>query len=192
MVLLKEIEHAEEVPVDFAFIKSVVKPIIPKIHMIAHEDLPEKPDLDHDVFKGSDAVAILFRVFHSNLPTDVAHWCCLMKASHGKKVRFYDSLALNLKRIYALTSESPKLLWALRNTSYEDSHTKMQDMVRKQKYCGTAVSCRLRYPYMSNREFERHILSYDRSHPGRTMTLMTLFHYFDQKEYSKKYLEKVK
>ena len=185
MGLLNEVKHAEEVPVDFAFIKSVVKPML-KVHMIEHEHLPEKPDLARDVFKGSDAVAILFRVFHADLPTEVAHWCCLLKASHGKKVRFYDSLALNLRKIYALTGESPKMVYALRNTNYEKSHTKMQEMVRKQKYCGTAVACRLRYPQMSNKQFERHILSYDRSRPGQTMTLMTLFHYYDQKEYDAK------
>ena len=43
--LLNEVEHAESTPVDFKFIESVVHPILPKMHMINHEELKSNPDL---------------------------------------------------------------------------------------------------------------------------------------------------
>ena len=188
--LLREVEHAESTPVDFKFIESVVRPILPKIHMINHESLKSNPDLAKDVMKGDDAVCILMTVLHHSQPTNIRHWTCLFKGPHGYV--FFDSLNLNLKKLYALTGEENKLLYALRHTKFEQSHTALQKMISKQKYCGTAVSCRLRYTHMTNTQFERHILSYDRSSPGKTMTLMTLFHYRDQREYEKgdKYLVK--
>ena len=169
--LLNEVEHAESTPVDFKFIESVVHPILPKMHMINHEELKSNPDLHKDVMKGDDAVCILMTVLHHSQPTEIRHWTYL-------------------KKLYALTGEEPKLLYALRPTKYESSHRALQKMISKQKYCGTAVSCRLRYTHLTNKQFERHILSYDMGSPGKTMTLMTLFHYRDQREYAKgdKYL----
>jgi hypothetical protein len=189
MSLLSEIEHAESTPVDFRFIKAVASPIVPKMHMIRHDSLPEKPDLHKDIMKGDDAVVILFRVHHNSRPTPMAHWCTLFKGKHG--FVFFDSLAINLRRIYALTGEKPKLLHALRNTKYEKSHHALQQMISKQKYCGTACAVRLRYSKrLTNRGFERMILQYDASTPGKTLALMCLFHFIDEDEYDKKYLKK--
>ena len=182
MSLLNAVRRAENTPVDYKFIHSVSKPLCPSQRMVQHETLPEKPSLE-DVFKGKDAVCILFRVLHHSIPTAIAHWCCLFKGKN-RKITFFDSLALNLKGIYRLTHESPKLLYALRNTKYERSHRPLQKLIARQKYCGAAVAVRLRfYKTKSNREFESFILNHDRGNPGHTLCTLCYFHYEDQHEY---------
>lgn len=121
-------------------------------------------------------------MLHHDLPTAVAHWCCLFRGKKG--LVFFDSLALNLKGIYRLTQESPKIIHALRKLKYERSHRPLQKLLARQKYCGAAVAVRLRYyKTKTNREFERFILNHDRGSPGITLCTLVLFHYTDQHEY---------
>ena len=182
MSLLSEIKRAESTPVDYRFIHSVASPICKSMRYVQHEKLPAKPTLA-DIFKGKQAVCILFTVLHHSLPTNIRHWTCLFKGKKGR-ITFFDSLGLNLKGIYSLTHEKRKLEWALRDTKYEKSHTPLQQMISKQKYCGCAVAVRLRYyKTKTNREFERYILEHNRKFPGETLATLCLFHYADQHEY---------
>ena len=182
MSLLSELKRSIRTPTDYKFIHSVASPVCKNMGVVMHESLPDKPSL-HDVMKGHDAVAILMRVLHDSHPTPIAHWVALFKGKN-KKLRFFDSLNLNLKGIYRITSEKPKLLHALRGHKYEQSHQALQKLVSHQKYCGCAVACRLRFwNTKTNSEFERFILTHDRQHPGLTMVTLCLWHYTDQHEY---------
>jgi hypothetical protein len=181
MSLLNEIKLAENTPTDYKFIHSIASPVVKNLGVVYHEKLPEKPSL-HDIFGSHDAVCILFRLLHHDRPTPVAHWCCLFRGKKG--LVFFDSLAINLKGIYRITHESRKLEHALKGHKYEHSHTPLQKMVSKQKYCGCAVAVRLRYyKTKTNAEFERFIINHDRTHPGETLATLCLFHYTDQHEY---------
>ena len=174
------IKLAERTPTDYAFIHSVASPVCKKLGLVIHEDLPDKPELK-DIFKGRDAVCILFTVLHGDEPTAISHWCALFKGKKNK-ITFFDSLAINLDGIYARTNEKPKVKWALRNTKYERSHRPVQRMIRQQKYCGCACAVRLRfYKTKTNHEFEKYILNYAPKQPGVALATLCLFHYTDQK-----------
>ena len=182
MSLLDELHRAVRTPVDYKFIHSVVSPVIPKLGMVLHESLPDKPSLKR-VMGSHDAVCILFRVLDHGRPTPIAHWTCLFKGKHNK-LYFFDSLALNLKGIYRLTNESHKIEHALIGHKYQRSHQALQKLISHQKFCGAAVATRLRYAKTkTNREFERFILGYDKTHPGQTCAMLCLWHYTDQHEY---------
>ena len=166
---------------DYKFIHSVASPICKSMTYVLHESLPDKPSLE-DVFKGKQCVCILFRVLHHEEPTQIAHWTCLMKGKKG--VMFFDSLGINLKGIYRLTHEPPKIAYALRNTKYEQSHHPLQKLLSRQKYCGCAVVVRLRYyKTHTNAQFEKLILDHNRQKPGLLLVTLCLFHYTDQHEY---------
>ena len=181
MSLLAEIQRAINTPVDYKFIHSVASPICKSMTYVLHESLPDKPSLE-DVFKGKQCVCILFRVLHHEEPTQIAHWTCLMKGKKG--VMFFDSLGINLKGIYRLTHEPPKITYALRNTKYEQSHHPLQKLISRQKYCGCAVAVRLRYyKTHTNAQFEKLILDHNRQKPGLLLVTLCLFHYTDQHEY---------
>ena len=182
MSLLDELHRAVSTPVDYKFIHSVVSPVIPNLGMVLHESLPDKPSLKR-VMGNHDAVCILFRVLDHGRPTPIAHWTCLFKGKHGK-LCFFDSLALGLSGIYRLTHEPHKIEHALRGHKYERSHQALQRLLSQQKFCGAAVATRLRYAKTkTNREFERFILGYNKTHPGLVFSMLCLWHYTDQHEY---------
>ena len=104
MSLQTLIKRGLDTPVDFAFIKRVVGSTV-SIRMVDHEsDLPDKPTLGQ-VFKGSDAVAILLHVLQGG--QKIGHWVLLLQATPQRKIAFFDSLGMGLYKLYKFTHESP-------------------------------------------------------------------------------------
>jgi len=97
MKLNKLLKESLKIPVEFAFIKSVVGKAS-KLGMVDYESLNKKTTLK-SIFGSNDCVAILFHIVHDGVVTPIGHWCLLIKAKGKNHIQFFDSLGLGLKKI---------------------------------------------------------------------------------------------
>ena len=162
--------------VAFDFIKKVVAQSC-KIKQIQHESIGKKTL--QQLFDGHDAVAILFNVIHGNTRSAIGHWCLLLKKQAKRKMRFFDSLGLGLKKVYGITHERPVLLKLLSGHDWEDSKVKLQTMGTDFRECGSYCAVRAKFHKMTNKQFVHLIKSHNFAKPDETCVLLTLLHYLD-------------
>jgi len=179
MSLQTLVNRAVDTPVSFAFIKRVTGKSV-KIRMVDHESgLSHKPSLA-DVFKGSEAVAILLHILQGKSP--VGHWVLLLKATPQRKIQFFDSLGLGLYKLYDLTHEEPKLLHALRGHSWQNSSVQLQRFGSHYRECGAFISVRAKFHKLTNGAFVKLIKSYNKTKPDETAVLLVLLHYLEDEK----------
>ena len=162
--------------VAFDFIKKVVGQSC-KIKQIQHESIGTKT-VDQ-LFDGHDCLAVLFNVIHGNTRSAIGHWCLLLKKKKGRKMQFFDSLGLGLRKIYGITHERPLLLKALAKHDWEDSKVKLQTMGTDFRECGSFTALRAKFHKMTNKQFVHLIKSHNFAKPDQTCVLLTLLHYLD-------------
>ena len=109
MDIRKLVKSALHEAVAFDFIKKVVGQSC-KLKRIDHESIGNKTL--KQLFDGHDAVAILFNVIHGKTRSPIGHWCLLLKKQKQRKMQFFDSLGLGLKKVYGITHEKPILIIA--------------------------------------------------------------------------------
>ena len=176
MDLRKLVKSALHEAVAFDFIKKVVGNSC-KIKQIQHESIGTKT-VDQ-IFDGHDAVAVLFNVIHGNTRSEIGHWCLLLKKQKGRRMQFFDSLGVGLKKIYGFTHEKPLLLKALSGHKYDDSTVKLQTMGTDYRECGSFTALRAKFHQMTNKQFVHLIKSHNFAKPDETCVLLTLLHYLD-------------
>ena len=162
--------------VAFDFIKKVVGQSC-KIKQIQHESIGKKTL--QQLFDGHDAVAVLFNVIHGNTRSAIGHWCLLLKKQAKRKMQFFDSLGLGLKKVYGITHERPILLKLLSGHDWEDSKVKLQTMGTDFRECGSYCAVRAKFHKMTNKQFVHLIKSHNFAKPDETCVLLTLLHYLD-------------
>lgn len=162
--------------VAFDFIKKVVGQSC-KIKKVDHESIGNKT-LDQ-LFDGHDCLAILFNVIHGNTRSAIGHWCLLLKKQKRRKMQFFDSLGLGLKKIYGITHEKPLLKKVLSGHVWEDSSVKLQTMGTDFRECGAYCAVRAKFHKMTNKQFVHMIKSHNFAKPDETAVLLTLLTYLD-------------
>ena len=176
MDLRKLVKSALHEAVAFDFIKKIVGQSC-KLKRIDHESIGNKTL--KQLFDGHDCVAILFNVLHGKVRSPIGHWCLLMKKQKERKMSFFDSLGLGLKKVYGITHEQPTLLKLLRHEKWEDSHVKLQTMGTDFRECGSYCGVRAKFHRMTNKQFVHLIKSHNFASPDETCVLLTLLHYLD-------------
>lgn len=179
MSLQTLINRAVDTPVSFAFIKRVVGKSA-KIRMVDHESgLSHRPSLA-DVFKGHEAVAILLHILQGKTP--IGHWVLLLKGNSNRKIQFFDSLGLGLYKLYDLTHEEPKLLYALKGHKWANSSVQLQRFGTHYRECGAFIAVRAKFHKLTNGAFVRLIKSYNKTKPDETAVLLVLLHYLEDQK----------
>ncbi len=176
MDLRRLVKSALHEAVAFDFIKKVVGQSC-KIKKVDHESIGNKT-LDQ-LFDGHDALAILFNVIHGNTRSAIGHWCLLLKKHKRRRMQFFDSLGLGLKKIYGVTHEKPYLTRLLAGHKWDDSTVKLQTQGTDFRECGAFTALRAKFHQMTNRQFVHLIKSHNFAKPDETCVLLTLLHYLD-------------
>jgi len=175
MKLNKLLKESLKIPVEYAFIKSVVGKAA-KLGMVDYESLNKKSTLK-SIFGSNDCVAILFHIVHGGVVTPIGHWCLLIKAKGKNPIQFFDSLGLGLKKILHKTNEKPWLWNLLKKVKYADSSHPLQTQGSDFKECGSFVATRAFFYGLSNSEYV--IMLRGLLGPDRNVVFLTLMHYID-------------
>ena len=163
-------------PLDFTQIKTIVGHRC-NIGFRDHESLPSNPSLSQ-ILGSHDAVCILLHVLHG--ASGIAHWVCLIKGTPQRPVQFFDPLGHDLRGLYKITKEEPKLIRALQGHKYHSNLNKVQAQKTSVRDCGCHCAIRCVFWKWSNRDYVRFL----RTHYGSTddtVTSLCALHLLDDR-----------
>ena len=158
-------------PWSFADITRQLQGRVKNLRMVYIDQEHHKDWSLHGVFgKNHNAAAILLTVVVPGSRTQQRHWVCLLKLK-GKRIQFFDSLALPYAELDAMLLDDKKFTGFLKKIKASPSTKQLQEDIRHVRNCGAWVCVRAAFGIsknLTNPAFYHFILSEKNTKPDIT------------------------